>query len=188
MASSPHATTSEKMSRGTCRSDRVRSLVLEAGAKLFSQRGFAGTSFRNLSAESGISVGLIQYHFGTKEKLYEAVREHVFSEYLRAQRPQFDLPQEEFDLFIRGGLAGYFRFLDSHPEWMRLMEWGILEGNGAPWPGEEELMDALAGRGRAREGVFRPLLPASLVRRASARGNGACGISRKHGRILSVEE
>ncbi len=188
MASSPYVTISEKMSRGTCRSDRVRSLVLEAGAKLFSRRGFAGTSFRNLSAESGISVGLIQYHFGTKEKLYEAVREHVFSEYLRAQRPQFDLPQEEFDLFIRGGLAGYFRFLDSHPEWMRLMEWGILEGNGAPWPGEEELMDALAGRGRAREGVFRPLLPASLVRRASARGNGACGISRKHGRILSVEE
>ncbi|PIE75436.1 hypothetical protein CSA17_07490 [bacterium DOLJORAL78_65_58] len=59
--------------------ERVRERVLDASTRLFAAMGFAGTSLRNISDASGVSVGLIQYHFGTKQALYDAVREHALA-------------------------------------------------------------------------------------------------------------
>jgi TetR/AcrR family transcriptional regulator len=128
----------------------VRAKVLEAGERLFAERGFAGVSFRELAQESGVSMGLIQYHFGTKERLYEAVKERAMASYMRAQAPQFALPGGDFARFVEGGLREYFRFFESNPAWMKLAAWATLEGDTKAWPGEHELMDQLVAR--VREG------------------------------------
>lgn len=122
---------------------------------LFAERGFAGTSFRDVSKRSGISVGLIQYHFGTKTALYDAVREHALAEYVEAQEPQFALPGEDFDAFMGRGLRRYFRFFEEHPTWMRLSAWAALEGDERAWPGEHALMDRLVERVRAAQSAAR---------------------------------
>ena len=54
-------------------SSNARSLLLEAGRRLFAQRGFRGTSIRGLTAEAGVNLGAVTYHFGSKEGLYHAV-------------------------------------------------------------------------------------------------------------------
>lgn len=118
---------------------------------LFSERGFAGTSFRDVAERSGISVGLIQYHFGTKTGLYDAVREHALRDYVEAQEPQFALPTEDLDTFIDRGLRRYFRFFEEHASWMRLTSWAALEGDDRAWPGEHALMDRLVERVRASQ-------------------------------------
>lgn len=44
---------------------------------LFSQRGFNATSLRLIATKAGLSVGLIAYHFGSKEGLRESLDEEI---------------------------------------------------------------------------------------------------------------
>src|SRR4051794_26609488 len=47
--------------------------VIDAARRLFAERGFAGTSMRDIANDSGVSQPLIQHHFGSKDQLYSAV-------------------------------------------------------------------------------------------------------------------
>ena len=47
--------------------------ILEAAEELFIQRGFAATSVRAVTSAAGVNLGAVNYHFGTKEGLFEAV-------------------------------------------------------------------------------------------------------------------
>ncbi|MGF1472971.1 MAG: TetR/AcrR family transcriptional regulator [Rubrobacteraceae bacterium] len=47
--------------------------ILEAAEALFSERGFAGTSVRAVTAVAGTNLNAINYHFGSKEELFRAV-------------------------------------------------------------------------------------------------------------------
>jgi AcrR family transcriptional regulator len=54
----------------------VRNRLLDVAEKLFSERGFADTSVRDLTAEANCNVAAVNYHFGSKEKLYTDVWRH----------------------------------------------------------------------------------------------------------------
>ncbi len=54
----------------------VRNRLLDAAEKLFSERGFADTSVRDITAEANCNVAAVNYHFGSKEKLYTEVWRH----------------------------------------------------------------------------------------------------------------
>jgi AcrR family transcriptional regulator len=54
----------------------VRNRLLDAAEKLFSERGFADTSVRDITAEANCNVAAVNYHFGSKEKLYTDVWRH----------------------------------------------------------------------------------------------------------------
>lgn len=45
--------------------------IMEAAEKLFSEKGFAGTSVRDIAEEAGVNLAMISYYFGSKEKLME---------------------------------------------------------------------------------------------------------------------
>lgn len=47
--------------------------IIETAEKLFADRGYDGTSVRNIAEEAGINVAMISYYFGSKEKLLEAL-------------------------------------------------------------------------------------------------------------------
>jgi AcrR family transcriptional regulator len=49
----------------------AKTRLLEAGAKLFAERGLEGTSVRDLAAEAGLNLSLVSYYFGGKEGLYK---------------------------------------------------------------------------------------------------------------------
>jgi AcrR family transcriptional regulator len=57
--------------------------ILEAATRLFAEKGFEGVSIRDLAAEAGINVAMVNYYFGSKEKLFEAVVEYR-AEYLKS--------------------------------------------------------------------------------------------------------
>lgn len=44
--------------------------LLEAGAKLFADKGYEAVSTRELAEAAGVNLGAIQYHFGSKERLF----------------------------------------------------------------------------------------------------------------------
>ena len=47
--------------------------ILEIAEKLFSQKGFDGTSIREISATANVNVAMVSYYFGSKEKLLESL-------------------------------------------------------------------------------------------------------------------
>jgi AcrR family transcriptional regulator len=56
----------------------VRNRLLDVAEKLFSERGYADTSVRDLTAEANCNVAAVNYHFGGKDKLYiQMFRRHM---------------------------------------------------------------------------------------------------------------
>jgi TetR/AcrR family transcriptional regulator len=55
--------------------DRRRQLI-EAAMDLFSSKGFAGTTTKEIAAAAGVSEAIIFRHFATKRDLYTAIIEH----------------------------------------------------------------------------------------------------------------
>jgi len=51
----------------------TRTRILEAAEELFMQHGFEGTSMRLLTAKAGVNLAAVNYHFGSKHALVEAV-------------------------------------------------------------------------------------------------------------------
>jgi AcrR family transcriptional regulator len=50
---------------------RIR--ILDAAEELFMQHGFEGTSMRLLTSRAGVNLAAVNYHFGSKDALIEAV-------------------------------------------------------------------------------------------------------------------
>lgn len=51
----------------------TRERILDAATRLFTNNGYAGTSVRMITREAEVPVALVNYHFGSKQGLMEAV-------------------------------------------------------------------------------------------------------------------
>src|SRR4029078_8690246 len=47
--------------------------IMEAAERLFADKGFGGTSVRDIAESAGVNLAMISYYFGSKEKLMEAM-------------------------------------------------------------------------------------------------------------------
>ena len=56
-----------------CSREEVDRRILEAGTKLFALHGFEGTTTRNIVAEAGSSLSVLQAHYGSKERLFKEI-------------------------------------------------------------------------------------------------------------------
>lgn len=75
MTSHPHPRQQDLTARA-----RIRNAALE----LYASRGEDKVSMRTVAGEVGVTIGLIQHHFGTKEGLGEAVDDLVVSHFVDA--------------------------------------------------------------------------------------------------------
>ncbi|MEU4261846.1 ScbR family autoregulator-binding transcription factor [Streptomyces argenteolus] len=61
------------------RARATRKMLLESAAHLFVERGYAGTSVKDISDHSGKTSGAIYFHYSSKEKLALAVVREQFA-------------------------------------------------------------------------------------------------------------
>jgi len=47
--------------------------IINKAIELFAEKGFEGTSIRDLAARAEVNVAMVNYYFGSKEKLFEAM-------------------------------------------------------------------------------------------------------------------
>lgn len=69
--------------------------ILDVAEELIAQKGFEGTSVRDISAKAGINVAMISYYFGSKEKMMTSLYQY------RVQKTRDSF--SEFTETIRGG-------------------------------------------------------------------------------------
>lgn len=72
------------------RSPETKERILDAAERLFSERGFHGTSLRDITKLSGMQVSLSYYHFGTKEEILKAVVDRRAEEHVQNFRQSLD--------------------------------------------------------------------------------------------------
>jgi AcrR family transcriptional regulator len=65
---------------GTGTGSATRQRILAVAVELFSARGFAGTSVRDIAEAMGMTKASLYYHFSSKEEILDAVTEPVRAE------------------------------------------------------------------------------------------------------------
>ena len=65
----------KRVARKTRRGPLTRTQILDAALRLFSEKGFARTSVRDIARAAGITDAAIYYHFASKRDLFEALFE-----------------------------------------------------------------------------------------------------------------
>ncbi len=140
--------------------DLTRERILEAAHKLFVSRGFAAVSMRDLARESGVTKSLIHHHFGSKEALWELVKEQAIAAYAEGQVAQLQAAEAPDAELLRDGISRYFHFLQQNPEVVRLFAWTHLDADQSCGQLDAELVRL--GAERVRQAQARGLLRADV--------------------------
>src|SRR4051812_7869200 len=97
-----------------------RARIVTAAIDEFAARGFKGASMDAIAARTHTTRALINYYFGSKEKLYIAALEQVYSE-IREAEGRLDLdhlaPQEA----VRRIVEFTYNYYVEHPGFVRLV-------------------------------------------------------------------
>ena len=124
----PRAATSEE------RSDS-RDLIVRAALRCFAEKGYDGSSTRDIATQAGVNQGLIPYYFGSKLKLWQAAVDLAFAELaagLETTRADTSVTSERERVGLL--LRNYVRFVARNPEFVRLMhEEGKRRGPRMRW-------------------------------------------------------
>jgi AcrR family transcriptional regulator len=94
-----------------------RGRLIDAAIELLGTRGYAGTSLAEIGARAGLSRGLVNHHFGTKEACMEAVvvtiRNRVGAQLEKVGGTGLDVIDAVLDIYFAG--------LTGHPTSARAM-------------------------------------------------------------------
>jgi len=111
--------------------DATRHGILKAAMELFAEKGFRGTTTRDLAAQAGVNESIIFRYFINKTELYRAILEEKVQQ-------GHDEHYKEVELLSRSSDAHTFleflgnKFLDRHEQdsaFMRLLLFSALEGH-----------------------------------------------------------
>ena len=109
--------------RRQLRSTATRESLLDAALAEFAAYGFSGASTRSIAAAAGTHQPQINYHFDSKDELWRAAVDHLFSQLDEAvARHLRELPSaaDERGRFARG-LRAFVRAVAGLPELNRIM-------------------------------------------------------------------
>jgi TetR/AcrR family transcriptional regulator len=106
--------------------ETTKEVVIAAAKEVFAERGFAGTSLAMISKKSGISDGLILYHFGSKLKLYQVVLDTLAKEYVAALS-QVGEPHTSPTQAMQAMLQATFDYWSTDTSYYRISSWAYLE-------------------------------------------------------------
>ena len=115
-----------RVAKRTRRGPHTRKQILDASLRLFSERGFARTTVRDIARQAGITDAAIYYHFESKRDLLDAlVEERGFLNNLEnLARLQPDAPLQET---LHWTARGAIHIMDENRDFLRLI---IMEGLG----------------------------------------------------------
>jgi AcrR family transcriptional regulator len=112
------------------KADQRRKQLIDVAVELFAQKGFGGTTTREIAKAAHVNEAIIFRHFRTKEGLYAAIldqraRETLSEEALEALRGLATLGDDEgfFQFFVQRILHAY----RDHPQYQRLLLFSSLE-------------------------------------------------------------
>ena len=100
--------------------DERRRQLLEAGAKVFTERSYEDASMAEVAREAGISKGLLYHYFPSKRDLFVATLEAAAAELREITQPDPSLPVAEQ---LVAALDAYLGWIEAHADsYAKLLE------------------------------------------------------------------
>ena len=162
MSSVPAAPRRQRLS-----ADERKAAIVKAAVRLFAEKGFRGTTTRELAAAVGVSEPVLYQHFATKGDLYSAIIESICRDEDTQRYAGIYTARDAGDdraFFTHLGEA-ILAWYEEQPEIIRLLLYSALEGHELKDRFFErqitvlyELLNDYIGR-RIEEGAFRRMDP-----------------------------
>lgn len=157
--------------------DQRREQILQTSVSLFSNRGFSGTTTKEIANAAGVSEAMVFKHFASKDVLFAAILEakmcndglHTFPWETNQALVDAMKAKDDFGVFYEFGLQA----LEKHQSdvgFMRLLFYSALEGHelAERFFGEfvTKIYDFLGGylKGRQKDGAAKKMDPRIIVR------------------------
>jgi AcrR family transcriptional regulator len=105
--------------------------LLAAAKQIFAERGFDGSSVRDITAEAGANLGAVTYHFGSKEALYHAVLERALLPFRTKLAETAATPGTPLDR-TEAVLRAVFQHLADHPDIPKFIVRQLAAGGEIP--------------------------------------------------------
>ncbi|HVF51355.1 MAG TPA: helix-turn-helix domain-containing protein [Pyrinomonadaceae bacterium] len=157
-----------------------RQQLVDVAMRVFSERGFRGTTTKEIAQAAGVSEAIIFRHFTTKEELYTAIIDHkacqngAHAEQPIAERLRCSVAEamsKKDDRAVFEGIATMMmRHHEEDTEFLRLLFYSALEGHQLSqmfWDRNVRMMYEFLGayiHERQREKSFREADPLVVVR------------------------
>lgn len=163
----------ELKTQGRMAAEDRRQQILEVAVELFSQKGFRGTTTKEIAQAAGVNEAIIFRHFATKSELYAAIMDRK-AKSARVQEMQSSLNEaieRGDDRQVFESLAYHVLEFHEHDDTaMRLLLYSALEGHELAdmivrnhiSKTHRQLADYL--KRRIAEGAFRRIDPLMAVR------------------------
>ena len=106
--------------------------ILRVAVSLFSQRGFVGTTTKEIAQAARVSEAMVFRHFATKQELYTAILDHkaCSGDAMNPEAMVAEALQEKDDRAVFERLAlGALEHHECDPEFQRLLLHAALEGH-----------------------------------------------------------
>ena len=71
--------------------ENSKTRILEAATKLFAQKGFDGTSIREICKKANVNLCMISYYWGGKQELYNGIIENLLEKQIEYSKNFLDL-------------------------------------------------------------------------------------------------
>ncbi len=147
--------------------------IVRVAMRLFSQRGFRGTTTKEIAVAAGVSEAMVFRHFATKEELYSAILDYkaCLHDSMDPQQIVSEAMARKDDRAVFEGLAlDALTQHDGDPEFQRLLLYSALEQHQLAHMFWEKFVRRVYRslgdyiRERQREGAIVHLEPAVVVR------------------------
>ena len=147
--------------------------ILAVAVSLFSERGFRGTTTREIAQAAGVSEAMVFRHFATKEELYAAILDHkaCSDDKFEPEAMAADAIKRKDDRAVFEALAlGALNHHEKDPDFQRLLLHSALEKHELAQMFFDEFVRRVYEflgsyiRERQREGALIEMDPAIVVR------------------------
>ena len=106
--------------------------ILRVAVSLFSQRGFGGTTTKEIAQAAGVSEAMVFRHFATKQELYSEILDHkaCSGDSMNPEQMVAEALKQKDDRAVFERLAlGALNHHECDPEFQRLLLHSALEGH-----------------------------------------------------------
>jgi AcrR family transcriptional regulator len=104
------------------RSGQTEERILAAALDAFAENCFDGAKMRDIAARAGVTLGLLQYYFGGKQKLWRVAVDRAFEDMHGGMQGLLALDTFVDDRTrLRSIIRAHVAFVAQRPEFVRLM-------------------------------------------------------------------
>ncbi|WP_075291508.1 TetR/AcrR family transcriptional regulator [Pararhizobium arenae] len=136
-----------------------RAKLIAAARKAFAEKGFAGASMDELTAEAGLTRGALYHNFGDKKGLLAAVVKQIDDEMAGRARDIAAGSVDEWQALLAEGAAYIEMALDPEVQRIVLLDGPAVLGDPSQWPSQNSclVLTQQAVERLLAQGVLKPL-------------------------------